>query len=112
MPLTVGSSLTSASTAAMSGPVGAHLDGDHLDAEGPASREVTVVAGHRADEGDPLLLRPGPRGVDTAVEQEVDDRRVHHGQARVAADDDLRRARTQSSSAKISRSSPSPSRPP
>ena len=73
------------------GPVVVHVDGDHLDAERREHREVAVVAGHRADEADLLLLRPRPRGVDATEEQEVDDRAVHHREARVAARDDLRR---------------------
>ena len=85
MPLTDGSSLTSASTAATSGPVVEHRHGHHLDAVRREHREVPVVAGHRADEGDLLLVLPRPGRVDAAVEQVLHEHVVHHRQARAAA---------------------------
>ncbi len=89
MPLTEGSSLTSASTAATSGPVVIHRHGHHLDAVGREHREVPVVPGHRADEGDLLLVLPRPGRVEPAVEQVLDEDVVHHRQARRPAGDDL-----------------------
>ena len=50
---------------------------------------MPVVAGDGAHEGDPLLVLPGPRGVDPTVEQVLDEHVVHHRQARAAAGDQL-----------------------
>ena len=66
-----------------------HRHGDHLDAEVLEEREVAVVAGHRADEGDLVLLGPGARGVDGPEEEQVDEHVAHHRQRGVAAGDDL-----------------------
>ncbi len=62
-----------------------HRHGHHLDAVRRQHREVPVVAGHRADEGDLLLVLPRPRRVDPAVQQVLHEHVVHHRQARAAA---------------------------
>ena len=62
-----------------------HRHGHHLDAVRREHREVPVVAGHRADEGDLLLVLPRPRRVDAAVQQVLHEHVVHHRQARAAA---------------------------
>ena len=66
-----------------------HRHGHHLDAEPVQQGEVPVVAGHRADEPDLLLLSPGPLAVHGALEPQVGEDLAHHHQAGAAAGDDL-----------------------
>jgi hypothetical protein len=66
-----------------------HLDRHHGDAVPLGEGEVAVVAGHRADERDLVLLDPGTRRVGCSAEQGEHEGVVHHREARVVAGDDL-----------------------
>ena len=89
MPLMLGSVAASCATASASGPssfIGTVTMSIPNQFE---QREVPVVARDRADEGDLLLLAPGPLAVDAALEPQVGEHLAHHHQAGVAAGDDL-----------------------
>ena len=72
-------------------PVVSERDRDHLDAEVLADCEMAVVAWHRAEKRDACLLAPRARTADGALEQRKRNCVVHERQARVVAEDDLRR---------------------
>ena len=56
---------------------------------------MTVVARHRAEEGDARLTHPGPLAADRALQQAVGDGVVHQREAGVVADHHLRRHRAE-----------------
>ncbi len=63
--------------------------GDHPDAERLQDREVAVVAGNRAEEGD-VVIPPGALRPGNPVQQGVRDDVVHEAEARVVAGEQLR----------------------
>lgn len=66
-----------------------HRHRDHVDPEALAEREVPVVAGHRTQERDPLLVHPARLGARHHAQQGVHQAVVHQLEAGVPGRDQL-----------------------
>ena len=70
-------------------PLPRQRHGDHADAVFLADREMPVIARHRTEEADRLLVAPRRAAARHALQKREDDAIMHEREARIIADEDL-----------------------